>query len=147
MGCEIIRKRVIFLVLLFSATAFANPVGFPDENLKLVVVLGSTFAAEAALVAVILFFCHMAIVPSFVAMFTGNLLMYFIIFRPVLGVTHSVPVAESVIVAAEAVFIRLISKVGSLQEEDFKGLKWRTAFVCATVGNVLSYYVGTVIVG
>jgi len=31
--------------------------------------------------------------------------------------------------------------------EDFKGLKWRTAFISAAVGNALSYYVGIVIVG
>src|SRR4030042_1927500 len=121
MRCEVMKKWVILLVLLFpAAIALANPVNFPDVfNLKLVVVLGSTFAAEASIIAVILFFCHMAIVPLFVAMFTGNLLIYFVIFRPVLEAAGNVPVAEAVIVAVEAGFIKIISKIESFQGEAF----------------------------
>ena len=139
---------MILLVLLFPASfAFANPIFLPDVgDIKLVVVLGLTFAAEASIITLILFFCHLAIVPSVIAMFAGNLLMYFVIFRPVLEATNNVPIAEAVIVAAEAVFILIISRIELFQDEDFKGLKWRTAFLCAVVGNLLSYYVGTVIV-
>jgi hypothetical protein len=147
MRCEVMKRWIIFIVLLFpAAVVYANPTSFPlDVNLKLVVILGATFAAEAGLVAVILFFCHMAIVPTFGAMFASNLLMYFIIFRPVLEVTNNVTIVEAVIVAAEAVFIRIVSKVESFQEDEFEGLKWRTVFLVALVGNALSYYVGTII--
>lgn len=144
------KKWAIFIVLLFPATvAFANPVIIPDPSnwVRLVIVFGSSFGAEVLITTIILFFCHMAVVPLLIALFVGNLVMYFIIFQPALSVTENLLVAEVVIVAVEGAFIKMISSFDTFQLEDFKGLKWRTAFIIAVVGNLLSYSAGTVIGG
>jgi hypothetical protein len=144
------RKWLILIVLLFpAATAFANPVIIfdPIDGVRYVIVLGSILGLEVLVTTIILFFCHIAVVPSLIALFTGNLLMYFVIFKPILSATENVPVAEAVIVAAEGVFIKVISLFDTFRLEDFKGLKWRTAFIISAVGNILSYGAGSVISG
>lgn len=144
------KKWVVFIVLLFPATvAFANPVIIPDPLnwVRFVIVFGSSFGSEVLITTIILFFCHMAVVPLLIALFVGNLVIYFIIFQPVLSVTENLLVAEVVIVVVEGAFIKMISSFDTFQLEDFKGLKWRTAFITAVVGNLLSYSAGTVIGG
>jgi hypothetical protein len=144
------KKWVIFILLLFPATtAFANPVIVhnPAELVGLVIIYVSCFGLEVLLVTTILFFCHMAVVPLLIALFTGNVVMYFVIFQPILSATGNVPASEAVIVAVEGAFIKMISLFDTFQLEDFKGLKWRSAFIIAAVGNLLSYYSGTVIGG
>jgi hypothetical protein len=141
------KKWTIFLVLLYpAATAFANPVNFdPASWIGYVVVLGSTLGLEAIIITIILLFCHMQPASSFIALLTGNVVMYFAIFRPVLSAVENVWVAELMIIVVEGIFIKVISLFDAFQLEDFKGLKWRTAFICAAAGNALSYYVGTII--
>ena len=142
------KKWAIIFVLLFSASAFANPVFFdPVTDIRLVIVLVSTLGLEVFITTIILLFCHMALVPSLIALFLGNITMYFVIFLPIFSVTENLLLAEVVIVAAEGTFIKIISLFDTFQLEDFKKLKWRTAFISALVGNALSYYVGTVLVG
>ena len=144
------KKWVVFIVLLFPATvAFANPVIMPDPLnwVRFVIIFGSCFGSEVLLTTIILFFCHMAVVPLLIALFAGNMVMYFVIFQPVLSATGNVLASEAVIVAVEGAFIKMISSFDTFQLEDFKGLKWRTAFIIAVVGNLLSYYSGTVIGG
>jgi hypothetical protein len=149
-GSQVMKKLVFIIVLLFPATiAFANPTAnpFPMDWVRSVIFYGSCFGAEVLLVATILYFCHMAVVPLLIALFTGNMVMYFVIFLPVLSKTGNVPASEAVIVAVEGAFIKMLSWFDTFQLEDFKGLKWRSAFIIAAVGNLLSYYSGIVIGG
>jgi hypothetical protein len=144
------KKWVILILLLFPATiAFANPTTpFAQFGwIKSIILYVSCFGAEVLLVATILFFCHMAVVPLLIALFTGNIVMYFVIFQPVLLATGNVPASEAVIVAVEGAFIKMLSRFDTFQLEDFRGLKWRTALIIAAAGNLLSYYSGTVIGG
>ncbi|MFZ0035006.1 MAG: hypothetical protein WAK60_08485 [Sedimentisphaerales bacterium] len=144
------KKWVVLIALLFPATiAFANPTTpFAQFNwIKSIILFGSCFGLEVLLTTTLLFFCHMAVVPLLIALFTGNIVMYFVIFQPVLSATGNVPASEAVIVAVEGAFIKMISSFGTFQLEDFKGLKWRTAFIIAAAGNLLSYYSGVVIGG
>jgi len=142
------KKWIVLIVLLFPATLLANPVVFdPFSSIRLVLIIGSLLWLEAAVITIILCFCRMEIVPSFIAMFAGNLAIYFAIFLPVLSAVNNLLIAEATIVTIDGAFIKIISTFDSFQMEDFKGLKWRTAFICAIVGNALSYYVGAVIIG
>jgi len=144
------KKLVFFIALLFPATiAFANPTSnpFPMDWVKSVIFYGSCFGAEVLLVATILYFCHMAVLPLLIALFTGNIVMYFVIFQPVLSTTGNVPVSEAVIVTVEGAFIKMLSLFGIFQLEDFKRLKLRSALIIAALGNLLSYYSGIVIGG
>jgi hypothetical protein len=102
---------------------------------------------EVCLTAILLFFCHMDPVRSFFALLGGNAAIYFLLFQPLLSVIGNVLAAEAVIVAADGAYIKMLSVFEPFQTEDFKGLKWRTAFICAAAGNVLSYFVGVVING
>jgi hypothetical protein len=144
------KKWVFFIALLFPATtAFANPTTFSAQfdGIKLIILYVSCFGLEVLLTTTLLFFCHMAVVPLLIALFTGNIVMYFVIFLPVLSATGNVPASEVVIVAVEGAFIKILSLFNIFRLEDFKGLKWRTAFIIAAAGNLLSYYSGTVIGG
>jgi hypothetical protein len=144
------KKWVFLIALLFPATvAFANPTSrpFPMDLVRAVILYGSCFGSEVLLVATILFFCHMAVAPLLIALFAGNLVMYFVIFLPVLSRTGNVPASEAVIVFFEGAFIKVLSRFDTFQSDDFKGLKWITAFIIAAVGNLLSYYSGIVIAG
>jgi len=144
------KKWVVLIAILFPATvAFANPVIMPVPLnwVRSVILFGSCFGSEVLLTTTILFFCHMAVVPLLIVLFIGNMVMYFVIFQPVLSATGNVLASEAVIVAVEGAFIKMISSFDIFQLEDFKGLKWRTAFIIAVVGNLLSYSAGTVIGG
>jgi len=144
------KKWVFFIVLFFPATvAFANPVIVHTSLtwVRFVIVYVSSFGLEVLITTIILFFCHMAVVPLLISLFAGNLVMYFIIFQPVLSATENLLVAEVVIVVVEGAFIKMISLFDTFQLEDFKGLKWRTAFIIVAVGNALSYYAGVLIGG
>lgn len=144
------KKWVVLLALIFPPTvAFANPVIFytPADFVAPVILYISCFGLEVLLVTTILFFCHMRVVPLLIVLFIGNMVMYFVIFHPVLLATESVLTSEAVIVVVEGAFIKLLSLFDTFQLEDFKGLKWITAFIIAVVGNLLSYYSGIVIGG
>jgi hypothetical protein len=141
------KKWAILLILLYpAATAFANPVNFNHGSwIAFGIVFGATFGLEACVITTILFFCHMEAIPSLIAMLVGNIAIYFIIFKPLLSAVNNVLVAEILIIIVEGIFIKIISLLDTFQQEDFKGLKWRTAFIASAVGNALSYYSGAII--
>ncbi|MBN2020834.1 MAG: hypothetical protein JW749_11495 [Sedimentisphaerales bacterium] len=141
------KKWLLIIVLLIaSGEAMANPVNFdPNGWIGWVMVLGSTLGLEAIVTAVILLFCNMELWPTFAAVFLANIFIFFAIFRPVVLAVNNLLVAEAVIVAIDAAFIKIISMIDIFQGEGFNGLKWRTAFICAAIGNVLSYFMGNVI--
>jgi hypothetical protein len=138
------RKWAVLILLLYPAAAFANPVIDPFSGLQVVIVLGSALGVEVGLITIILFFCHMDPARSFLALLGGNLVIYFFLFQPILSQINSLLAAEAVIVAADGAYIKMLSSFEVFQADDFKGLKWRTAFICAAAGNALSYYIGTV---
>ena len=149
-GSQDMKKWVVLIAVLFPATiAFANPVIVPNPInwVKLVIIYVSSFGVEVLLITTILFFFHMAVTPLLIALFTGNVLMYFVIFQPILSATGNVPASEAVIIAVEGAFIKMLSRFDIFQLEDFKGLKWITAFIIAAVGNAMSYSAGNIIGG
>jgi hypothetical protein len=143
------KKWIVFLILLYpAAAAFANPTGIDLSSLAgIVIFLFPVLALESFVVTAVLFCSHMAVVPSLFAIFIGNLAMYFIIFTPLLYTLNNVPAAEILIIAIEGIYIKVISRFGVFQSDDFNGLKWRTAFIASGLGNALSYYIGTLISG
>jgi len=140
------KKWAVLIVLLCPAAVFANPVVFdPFGGVGFLIVVGSALGVEAVLMTIILFFCHMDPLRTFLALLGGNLAIYFVIFLPTLSEIDSLLIAEALIVAADGVYIKILSSLEAFQIEDFKRLKWRTAFICAAAGNMLSYYIGTII--
>jgi hypothetical protein len=141
------RLFVIFLVLFFAKVAFANPTGVPFDGIGSIIVLGAAFTVEACLVTLLLLFFGLSVKPLFFALFFGNLALYFVAFLPLLDLMPSLWMAEVLIVAVEGIMIKVISKCEMFWEIDFKGLKWKFAFLISMLGNVMSYYVGTVMHG
>ena len=138
---------VIFLVLFFSKVAFANPVIVSFGDIGSVIVLSAAFTVEACLVTLLLLFFGLSLKPLFFAIFFGNLVLYFVVFLPLLEFMPSLWMAEVLIVAVEGIMIKVISQCEMFWEMDFKGLKWKFTFLISMLGNVMSYYVGTVMHG
>ena len=139
---------VIFLVLFWAKAAFANPIIFdPLGSISSVIVLGGAITVEACLAGLLLLFFSMSIKPLFLALFFGNLVLYFVVFMPLLDLLPSVWIAEVSIVVADGVMIKVISLCEIFQEMDFKGLKWKYAFLIGMLGNSISYCVGAVVQG
>jgi len=135
----------IFLVLFSAKVAFANPVVFdPIGSVGYFMVLGGAITAEVCLVTLLLLFFDMSVKPLFLALFLGNLVLYFAVFLPLLELLPSLWMAEVLIVAADGILIKVISLCELFQEASFKGLKWKYAFLIGMLGNLISYYVGTV---
>jgi len=74
------------------------------------------------------------------ALFFGNLALYFVVFLPLLDLLPNLWMTEILIVAADGITIKLISLCEMFQEMDFKGLKWRYTFLVGMLGNSISYY-------
>jgi hypothetical protein len=139
---------VIFMVLFSAKVAFANPVIVdPLGSISSVIVLGGAITVEACLATLLLLFFNMSVKPLFLALFFGNLVLYFMVFLPLLDLLPSLWMAEALIVAADGIMIKAISLCEMFQEMDFKGLKWKYAFLIGMLGNSVSYYVGAVIQG
>jgi hypothetical protein len=135
----------IFLVLFSAKVAFANPVVFdPIGSVGYFMVLGGAITVEVCLVTLLLLFFDMSVKPLFLALFLGNLVLYFAVFLPLLELLPSLWMAEVLIVAADGILIKVISLCELFQEMSFKGLKWKYAFLIGMLGNLISYYVGTV---
>jgi len=139
------KGLLLFLLICLSGAAFANPVIIdPIGSTAFVAVLGSAMVVEASIIAILLLFFDMRIGPVFAALFAGNLALYFIVFLPLLDAAPSLWIPETVIVAIEGTFIKIISFYDTFQMDSFKSLKWKYAFIISAVGNIVSYYVGAV---
>ena len=142
------KTFIIFMVLFLAKVAFANPIVFdPVGSISSIMVLGGAITVEVCLVTLLLLFFSMSVKPLFLALFISNLIIYFVVFLPVLNLLPNLWMAEVLIVAADGIMIKVISLGEMFQEQDFKGLKWKYAFLISMLGNLISYYVGAVMHG
>ena len=138
-------KKIILLGLLFcmAEAAHANPVIFdPVGSIANVLVLGSAIAVEAGIVTLILLFWGMETKPVYIAMYIGNLAVYFVLFLPLLEVELNLWIAEALVVAIDGVLIKVITFYDTFRQETFQPVRWGYAFVIAAIGNIVSYYIG-----
>ena len=139
---------VLFIVLFSAKVAFANPVIFnPVESISSVMVLGSAITVEACLVTLLLLFFDMSVKPLFLALFFGNVVIYFVVFLPLIHSLPSLLMAEALIGVADGIMIKGISLCEMFQGLNFKQLKWKYAFLISMLGNSISYYIGAVTLG
>jgi hypothetical protein len=136
----------LILVLVSAGTARANPLGVDPTQLAAgIVVVIAALLLEVFVTTGILLSCGIAIVPMFFALVLGNIVSYVGVALPLYGRIENLGLVETVIVAAETGFIKLLSLFGLFQGDTFDGLKWRSALFAALAGNACSYYVGTLI--
>lgn len=131
------------MLLCLAGATYANPVNFdPIGSIANVLVLGSAITVEAGIVTLILLFWGTDTKPVYVALFAGNMIVYFAVFLPFLEATSKLWIAEALIVAIDGVLIKVITIYDTFRLDTFRPLKWGYAFLIAAVGNVISYYVG-----
>lgn len=138
------KQKIILCLLFFLAdAAYANPVNFdPIGSIANVLVLGSAITVEAGIITLILLFWGTDTKPVYVALFIGNLIVYFAVFLPFLEATSKLWIAEALVVAIDGVFIKVITVYDTFRSDTFRPLRWEYAFIIAGIGNIVSYYVG-----
>jgi hypothetical protein len=122
----------------------ANPVVVDVTSLiAFCYVVLAAFLVEAGVVALLLTFRGLAPLRIFAAYFVANALVFFFVFEPLLGRRWlPVPVLEFLIVLIDALGIKLLVGLDTLQGEDFAGVSWSGAVVISGIGNLLSFLVG-----
>jgi len=142
-GYMVKQKIILGLLLCLTGAAYANPVVFdPVGSIANVLVLGSALVVEAGIVTLILLFWGTDTKPVYVALFVGNMIVYFTVFLPLLNATSNLWIAEALIVVIDGVLIKVITIYDTFRLDTFRPLRWGYAFLIAAVGNVISYYVG-----
>jgi len=142
-------KKWLFLIVLtcLAGEVFANPIIVydPTRVIPYAIVVGSCLLVEACIAAFILFFFDLSPKPVAAVLFIGNLVIYFVLFRPLYERVDSFFVSEAMIVVLDGILIKIICSNAAFQENTFKRLRWPAAFMVAAIGNVVSYYVGVAI--
>lgn len=142
-------KKWFLLILLagLAGEVFANPITVydPTRVIPYMIIVGSCLLVEACVAAFILFFFDLSPKPIAAALFIGNLVIYFTLFRPFYERVDSFFVSEALIVVLDGILIKIISSNAAFQENTFKRLRWSFALMVAAIGNVVSYYVGVAI--
>lgn len=134
----------VALFLCLASSACANPTVIPDplNIVSYVMVLGSATAIEAGAITLLLLFWGLE--PRlYVAFAAGNLALYFIAFLPMLG-SVNLWISELTIVVLDAALIKLLTRFDALRGDTFRPVKWPWAFAIAAVGNISSWYIGSV---
>jgi hypothetical protein len=120
----------------------ANPVVIdPSSMLGFGVVAFSAMVVEAWIVALPLTFSGLAPLRIFGGFFLTNLLVFSLVFYPLLE-RIPLPVSEMIVVLADDVAIKLLAHGWSFQQDEFGHLSWSRATAIAVVGNASSFFVG-----
>jgi hypothetical protein len=141
-----IITSAILLLLLFRSISWANPVADPMTQFSTIMVVCSLLGLEAAILTISLLFFGMSPKPVFFATLFGNAAIYFSVFLPTYDILENLFLSELIIVFIEAGFIKLVARFDIFQWDTFRGIGWVGAIVVSTIGNLFSYYVGTIII-
>jgi hypothetical protein len=141
-----IFKVFILSVFIFHTVVYANPVVIdPIYTLGSIMVLGSLFFLEAAIITISLLFFGMSPKPLFFAILLGNAAIYFVLFLPIYEAIENLLIAELIIVVVDTGLIKLLAGFALFQWDTFQGVGWIGTGCISVIGNLLSYYVGTII--
>ncbi|HOK66421.1 MAG TPA: hypothetical protein PK054_12375 [Anaerohalosphaeraceae bacterium] len=135
-----------FFLTGLTYQVFANPIIVVDplSSFSFWLVLSAAEIVETGIETLLLLFWGICLKPVYAALFVGNLLIYYFLFRPLADAVPQIWIAEAVVVGLDGLLVKLISSVEMFRDEPFLPLKWRHAFLIAAVGNVLSYSVGLI---
>ena len=126
--------------------AWANPVTLePSSLLAFMFVAFWALVVEAGIVALLLTLRGVEPLKMFFAYWLANVLVFLFIFEPVLNSqSASVPVLEVMVVLLDALSIKILSGMYSLQGDNFRGVTCLRALCISTAGNAASYFVGVI---
>jgi hypothetical protein len=143
------KKWAVYSFMVFFAdVVWANPVTLPtvSDGGRLVVFLSAS-AVEVSIVTLFLFCFDMALKPVWFVLFFGNMIIYYMLFLPLMEAIPNLLLVEGLIVAADGVLIKMVSLFDAFQQHTFRRLQWKYALLIAAVSNVVSYYLGLVMQG
>lgn len=141
------RLLPIALCLLVPLAAYANPVILnPSSLIAFGIVAFWSFVLETGVVALLLTFSGLAPMRIFGGYFATNLIVFWFLFCPLLR-RVPLPMLEALVVVADSVAIKLLSCLGSIQQDEFRGVTWLRAGLIALVGNATSFFVGVIAMG
>ena len=131
-------------VFLLTIPACANPkpvLDFVSLPQQAYVLLGALFV-EACTVTLILIFFNMCLKPVFYAVFASNIIIYFVVFLPLLYKTENLCLSEIIIVLIDATIIKLLTCSLTFTELNFQRIRWPYILLIALIGNTMSYITG-----
>ncbi len=140
-------KKLAFLVMLLcpAGIVYANPRIDPTGYIPDLIKIGFSIGSEVFLLTLVLMFFDMAPMPVFLRLLAANVLVYYLVFVPLLSLVSSLWLSEIVIVGLDGVFLKLISQSAGLQGDTYIPIKWRYVFILAAIGNCVSYFAGVFI--
>ena len=137
------RVRIFIAVLvMMSFVVRANPVMISGQSLiAFGIVAFWALVVESGVVTIALFSRGILIVPSFITLILGNVVVFLFAFLPL--TSHvSLWILEPGVVLADALAIKLLMTVPLLQGGGFLGVGWRRALVASLLGNAASFLIG-----
>lgn len=137
------RWILICLLLLVPCLARANPIKVDPGGLS--EFWGVAFTAltvESAVVAAVLSFTGVSAFRFFVLYFVANFAVFLCVFVPLMRLTDAPLMAESVVVVADAVAIKLLGKVAALQGPKYRTIALWLALTVSVLGNTASFSIG-----
>jgi hypothetical protein len=140
------RNFAVALLVFTPFMACANPISLNGSSLiAFTIVAFWAFVLESGIVALLLTFRGMAPVKIFGAYFLANILIFFLIFQPLLNREWlPIPLLELLVVSLDGLAIKLLGCIEPLQGDAFVGVSWLRSFLISTFGNAASYFVGCI---
>lgn len=136
----------IALCLLMPLPVLANPVVLePTSLFAFVVVAFWALVVEAGIVALLMTFQGLNPLRIFVAYGVTNIGVFIFVFMPLLDEEWaSIPFLEILVVILDCLAIKLLTRFGTLQTDNYKGVSWLRCFIISCVGNTVSYFIGNI---
>jgi len=137
------RLRLFTAVLLLIPLAVrANPVMVDGQSLiAFGIVAFWALVIESGIATLTLLSSGILIVPSFITLIVGNVVVFLFAFMPL--TSHvSLWILEPGVVLADAVATKLLVSAPFLHGAGFLGVSWRRALVASLLGNATSFFVG-----
>lgn len=138
------KHRAVTIILCFAPLlALANPyILDPGSLIAFGVVLFWAMVVESGIVALLLAWKGMNILPVFVSYFLCNAAVYFLLFRPLQNRGWTIFSLESLVVCVDALVIKLFALIPGLQRDSYNGVKAWQALLFSAIGNSSSYFIG-----
>lgn len=137
---------IIFCVLIPLA-ARANPcIINPSSLIAFGVVAFWALVVEAGIVALLLTFSGLAPLRVFGGFFLANVAVFLFVFCP-LQQRMALPLLEAIVVAIDAVSIKILSMLSGFQGESYRRVGWLFAGITSLAGNATSFCIGVIASG
>lgn len=140
------RWLVVLFGLFLPMAAWANPVVIePTSLVAFMVVAFWALVVEAGVVALLLIWRGLNPIRIFLCYGVTNALVFLLVFEPLLNSGKAtVPALEVLVVALDAVAIKLLTCLDGLQGDDYKAVSWLHALFISCLGNMVSYFIGNI---